>query len=87
MFGYFLKVSDRKLSALKPPRPLSVTPTPLTPRFADVVLLVGEDFLGHEKTAAVAAEHAVVAGYRDTDDEAIVAQPLPAKFSVIAAGH
>ncbi len=87
MQRHFLKESAPSLPALKLPRPFSLTPIPLTPRFADVVLLVGEDFLRHQKAAAVAAEHAVVAGYRDTDDEAIVAQPLAAKFSVIAARH
>lgn len=39
--------------------------------------------MGYQKVTTVVADHPVVAGDRNTDDPAVVAQPLSTKFSVI----
>ncbi len=62
---------------------LSSVPFFLTPWFIDIVVLVGQYSVGSQKATAVMADHPVIAGDGNTDDPAVVAQPLSTKFSVI----
>lgn len=55
----------------------------LTAWFADVVVLVRQDSMGHQNTTTVVADHPVIAGHRNTDDPAVMAEPLSTKFSII----
>lgn len=55
----------------------------LTTGFIDVVVFVRQDSVGYQKVTAVVADHPVVASDGNTNDPAVVAQPLSTKFSVI----